>query len=83
MPKRGWDAVTVPGCVSGWLALSRKFGKLPFADLFEPAIKYATDVYMVTPTIARLWASQVHELKVQPGFSDAFMPRGRAPVPGE
>src|SRR5581483_6193227 len=51
--------------------------------LFEPAIKYAADGYMVTPTISRLWAQQVPELQQHPGFSDAFMPRGRAPEPGE
>ena len=65
MPQRGWDSVTVPGCVSAWAEMSQKFGKLPFADLFEPAIKYASDGYMVTPTIARLWANQVPELKNQ------------------
>src|SRR3712207_4678697 len=54
MPARGWDSVTVPGAVKAWLDLSEKFGKLPFADLFEPAIKYAADGYMVSPTIARL-----------------------------
>ncbi len=83
MPVRGWDAVTVPGAVSGWVALSRKFGKLPVADLFEPAIRYAADGYMVTPTIARLWAQQVPVLASQPGYAAAFMPRGRAPQPGE
>jgi len=83
MPQRGWDSVTVPGCVSAWAELSGKFGKLPFADLFEPAIKYAQDGFMVTPTIARLWANQAPELKSQPGFAEAFMPNGRAPQPGE
>ncbi len=83
MPERGWDSVTVPGCVSAWLDLSRKFGKLPFADLFEPAIRYASDGYMVSPTISRLWAAQVRELRDQPGFAETFMPRGRAPQPGE
>ena len=34
--------VTVPGTVSAWRVLSERFGKLPFADLFEPAIRYAT-----------------------------------------
>ena len=53
MPTRGWDAVTVPGAVSAWVALSSRFGKLPFADLFEPAIRYAADGYMVSPTIAQ------------------------------
>jgi gamma-glutamyltranspeptidase/glutathione hydrolase len=83
MPTRGWDAVTVPGAVSAWAALSSRFGKLPFADLFEPAIRYATDGYMVSPTIARLWAKQVPDLKDVPGFAEHFMPRGRAPEPGE
>jgi gamma-glutamyltranspeptidase/glutathione hydrolase len=83
MPTRGWDAITVPGCVSAWRALSERFGKLPFADLFEPAITYARDGYLVSPTIARLWAKQAPELDGQPGFREAFMPRGRAPVAGE
>jgi gamma-glutamyltranspeptidase/glutathione hydrolase len=83
MPTRGWDAVTVPGAVSAWMALSSRFGKLPFADLFEPAIRYASDGYLVSPTIARLWARQVPELRDVPGFADHFMPRGRAPEAGE
>ena len=47
MPTQGWDSVTVPGAVSTWIALSQKFGKLPFADLFEPAIRYARDGFQV------------------------------------
>src|SRR5687767_13553991 len=83
MPTRGWESVTVPGAVSAWVTLSDKYGKLAFADLFEPAIKYAADGFMVSPTIARQWAAGVNELHSQPGFADAFMPRGRAPEPGE
>jgi len=83
MPTRGWDAITVPGAVSAWIALSERYGKLPFADLFEPAIRYATDGYMVSPTISRLWAAQVPQLKDVPGFAEHFMPRGRAPEAGE
>jgi gamma-glutamyltranspeptidase / glutathione hydrolase len=83
MPSKGWDAVTVPGAVSAWVALSERFGKLPFADLFEPAIRYAADGYLVSPTIARLWARQAPSLKDVPGFAEHFMPHGRAPEPGE
>ena len=83
MPTRGWDAITVPGAVSAWVALSERFGKLPFADLFEPAIRYAADGYMVSPTISRLWANQVPLLRDVPGFAEHFMPRGRAPEAGE
>src|SRR4030095_7720101 len=83
MPQRGWESVTVPGAVMAWRDMSEKFGKLPFADLFEPAIKYAAEGYMVTPTIARQWAAGAAELHSQPGFADALMPRRRAPEPGE
>src|SRR5437016_352712 len=42
MPVLGWDPVTVPGAVDVWATLSKRFGKLPFGDLFEPAIRYAS-----------------------------------------
>lgn len=83
MPVTGWESVTVPGGVSAWVALSARFGKLPFARLFEPAIGYARDGFLVSPTIARQWAAAVRTLATQPGFADAFMPGGRAPVAGE
>src|SRR3954468_13017934 len=41
IPHRGWNSVSVPGAVSAWVELSKKFGKLPFEKLFEPAIEYA------------------------------------------
>lgn len=83
IPERGWDSVTVPGAVGGWVALSGRFGKLPFADLFEPAIRYAEDGFIVSPVIATLWANGVKLLSDQPGFADHFMLDGRTPVAGE
>ena len=83
MPDTGWDSVTVPGAVSAWVALSEGFGKLPFADLFEPAIRYASDGFMVSPVIARLWARQAPSLRDVPGFAEHLMVRGRAPEAGE
>jgi gamma-glutamyltranspeptidase/glutathione hydrolase len=83
MPVRGWNTVTVPGCVSAWVELHRKFGKLPFEKLFERAIQYGREGFLVSPTIAGQWDKQVAELKAQPGFAAAFMPGGRAPRPGE
>ncbi len=82
MPRLGWDTVTVPGVVSGWVALSQRFGALPFEDLFVDAIRHARDGFPVSPVISRQWAQAVTELAGQPGF-DAFMPGGRAPALGE
>jgi gamma-glutamyltranspeptidase/glutathione hydrolase len=83
MPQRGWNSVTVPGCVSGWRALAQRFGRLAFERLFAPAIRYGREGFLVSPTIARQWAQQAGELKAQPGFAEAFMPGGRAPAAGE
>ena len=82
-PLRGWDTVTTPGAVAGWVALSERFGKLPFADLLAPAIELAERGYGVGPVTADKWAKAVPLLQDQPGFAEAFMPRGRAPLPGE
>jgi gamma-glutamyltranspeptidase/glutathione hydrolase len=83
MPERGWNSVSVPGCVSAWVELHRRWGKLPFEKLFEKAIEYGRDGFLVSPTIAGQWEKQVPELKPQPGFADAFLPDGRPPRPGQ
>jgi gamma-glutamyltranspeptidase / glutathione hydrolase len=83
VPAFGWNSVTVPGAVSAWVELHAKFGKLPFERLFEPAVSYGRNGFLVSPTIAEQWAAQVPLFASQPGFAEAFMPGGRAPRPGE
>ncbi|HVT53427.1 MAG TPA: gamma-glutamyltransferase family protein [Dongiaceae bacterium] len=83
MPERGWETVTVPGAVSAWVDLSARFGRLPFAKLFEPAIRHAEQGFLVSPIIGDLWQRGAELLKQQPGFAEMFMPGGRAPRPGE
>ncbi len=83
MPERGWDTVTVPGCVSAWVELSERFGKLAFAELFEPGIRYARDGYLVGPVTANSWASQAQVLGEYAGFAETFMPGGQTPQTGE
>ncbi|MDX9967905.1 MAG: gamma-glutamyltransferase family protein [Hydrogenophaga sp.] len=82
-PKRGIDAVTVPGAVAGWMALSRRFGKLPFGDLLQPAIELAERGYAVPVVVQQKWAAATPELQSLPGFAQAFLPWGRAPRVGE
>ncbi len=82
-PKRGIDSVTVPGAVASWVALSERFGKLPFEDLMQPAIEIAERGFLLSVVVQEKWAAPVDELKGQPGFAQAFLPRGRAPEVGE
>ena len=83
MPYRGWESVTVPGVVAGWVSLSEKFGKLPFQELFEPAVRYAESGFAVSPIIAQQWSLGAGELSNQPGFSENFLQNGNPPAAGE
>ncbi len=83
MPTRGWEAVTVPGCVSAWVALSKRFGRLPFARLFQDALQHARAGFAVSPITAANWAVQAQELRAYPDFVRDFMPEGRTPQAGE
>ncbi len=85
MPQRGWNTVTVPGAVGGWMALHRRFGKLPFAELMAPAAEIAERGYAVPLGVAQKWAmaSRIPELTGGAGFAQAFLPKGRSPAVGE
>jgi gamma-glutamyltranspeptidase/glutathione hydrolase len=82
-PMRGWDSVTVPGAVAGWVSLSERFGKLPFADLLAPAIEIAERGYAVPIVVQQKWAAAAPLLATQPGWAEAFLPHGRVPEVGE
>ena len=84
-PMRGWDAVTVPGAVAAWAALSARFGRLPFDALMAPAVEVAERGYAVPVVVQQKWAAAatLDALTRQPGFAEVFLLRGRAPAVGE
>ncbi|MEJ5989330.1 gamma-glutamyltransferase family protein [Ramlibacter sp. PS3R-8] len=82
-PKRGIDSVSIPGAVGMWMALSQRYGKLPFGDLIAPAIEIAERGYLVPIVVQQKWEAATPELKDQPGFARSFLPWGRAPKVGE
>lgn len=43
---------SVPGCVSGWAALRKRFGNFDMAKILAPAINYAREGFALTPIIA-------------------------------
>ncbi|MGK2929909.1 MAG: gamma-glutamyltransferase family protein [Acidimicrobiales bacterium] len=45
-------AVTMPGCVDGWLTLHARHGRLPLADVLGPARSYAADGFPASPFLA-------------------------------
>jgi gamma-glutamyltranspeptidase/glutathione hydrolase len=83
VPVLGWDGVTVPGAVSGWVALWKQFGNLPFEKLFEPAIGYAANGFHVAPQTAYYWGRGHERYKDFASYQQTFCPQGRAPHAGE
>ena len=86
----GLDSVTVPGAVAGWDALHRKYGKLPFATLLQPAIRLAREGFPVSPIIARQWATNLARFEERKSAiarfdlaTQLYAPAGRAPGAGE
>jgi gamma-glutamyltranspeptidase / glutathione hydrolase len=82
IPLLGPLPVTVPGAVDGWWEMHRRFGSRPWAELLEPAARYADEGAPVPPYIAGLW-ERASRLADQPGFAATFLPDGRAPGVGE
>ena len=89
MPARGWLPVTVPGAPGAWRDLHERFGRLPFASLFEPAIAYARDGFPLPPETAAGWAASQQNYRnnnVGPqfeGWFDTFAPNGRVAKAGD
>lgn len=78
MPMHGdVRAVTVPGCVDGWIALHERFGRLPLADVLQPARDYAADGFPVNTLLAAV----LPMVRDVPAAADFFA--GGAPEPGQ
>lgn len=83
MPQEGIHSVTVPGCVDGWAKLHRRFGKLPWADVLQPAIYFADHGYPVTELIADAWKMEEGKLAKDANARRIYLHDGRAPKAGE
>ncbi len=83
MPREGIHSVTVPGCVSGWQKLHQRFGRLPWKDLFQPAIYFAGRGYPVTEIIQASWQVAVPKLAADANARRIFLDHGAAPQVGQ
>ena len=74
----------VPGFMAGIEAMHTRFGRLPFADLFQPAIWYADHGFVVSPIIAGEFRRHQAVLWRTPeGRRFASMPDSRLPKAGD
>jgi gamma-glutamyltranspeptidase / glutathione hydrolase len=82
MPDAGIDSVTVPGAVDGWSQAHKKFGRMPWKELFAPAIFHAEHGYAVPEIIHDYWAAGERTLRVTPEAQRVFLNNREAPELG-
>ena len=82
MPEEGIYSVTIPGAVDGWAKAHDRFGRLPWKDLFEPAIFYAERGYEVPEIIHDFWGIGQKRLAQTPEAQRIYLPNGRVPAVG-
>ncbi len=82
MPHDGIHTVTVPGAVDGWSKAHQRFGRLPWKDLFVPAIYYAEHGYAVPEIIHDYWVDEVTKMQKTEEARRVFLPGGQAPELG-
>jgi gamma-glutamyltranspeptidase/glutathione hydrolase len=81
MPQNGIHSVTIPGAVSGWEHMLKRFGKKSFKTVLAPAIRYATEGFPVTELDAAAWNSSL--IKKEENAMRTYMPNGHSPKVGE
>jgi len=74
----GWRAVAVPGSVPGLAEAHRRWGRLPWGRVLEPAIRLARDGFPVPPGLQRLLQNLRPSLTRDPIARETFYPRGEA-----
>lgn len=79
----GPASVAVPGMLAGLDAASRRFGRLPLAELVAPAVALARDGVVIGEEAAYLHGILDEMLGHTPASAAQFRPRGRAAAPGE
>jgi gamma-glutamyltranspeptidase/glutathione hydrolase len=71
----------VPGSVAGLAEAHRKFGRLPWRDLVEPAVALAREGFDVDEYRSRSISGDSARLVRFPASAAAFLPGGRPPQP--
>ncbi len=84
IPSYGPLPVSVPGTVDGWFTLHDRFGSMPVADLFAPAIAYAEEGVVVPPLIGHYLNRALRRFQDSglPNIRETYYPDGTAPEAG-
>jgi gamma-glutamyltranspeptidase / glutathione hydrolase len=83
MPLDGVHSVSVPGAVAFYEAIWKRWGTLPWEELWAPAIRLAEDGVAITAWVSGRIGERAEVLRRFPHSARLFLPGGRPPAPGE
>jgi gamma-glutamyltranspeptidase/glutathione hydrolase len=83
MPLEGVHSVGVPGALGVYETVWERWGSMPWADLWAPAIRLAEEGAAITPWVGRWFADRSDLLRRFPDSARLFLPGGRPPAAGE
>lgn len=75
-------AAAVPGSPAGLVEMHRRFGKLPFAQVINPAIQLANQGYLVDSFRFQSIGDEISRLYLFPASRAQFLPNNQPPQPG-
>ncbi len=81
IPQRHPAAVSVPGCVDGWIELHRSKGSLELGRILTPSIRLARDGFPASRELARAFALRGDDLADEPSAAPMY-PDGTPPLEG-
>lgn len=73
----GVASVAVPGNLMAWCHAAERYGRLPLADILEPAIRHASRGFRITPHLADCIHTRLADILLDPGAA-AILTRGGA-----
>jgi len=86
----GAVSVSVPGAVDAWWTLHQKFGKLPWKDLFQPAIHHAEEGAPIVQNVAfyvgssqRIFTKPENHIEEVANFNSVWVKDGKTPREGD
>jgi gamma-glutamyltranspeptidase / glutathione hydrolase len=79
VPSSGINSAVIPGTVSGWDALLKRFGSMGFREVLEPAADYAQDGFPIHERMHGQWMDSEEALSRDPDSAHTWLPGGEAP----
>ena len=79
---QGATAVAVPGVVAGMGLAHAEYGRMPWADLLAPAVRFALDGLVTDAVSALLTAAVARSLAADPDAARMFLDDGTWPIVG-